>query len=68
LKPQYTAIPWLNKDQFQKIFVLSMPNRSDKRDAIALSAYVSGLQVEFIDGVDPASMSPKAYPAVNFLS
>ena len=43
-----------------------MPNRTDKRDAISLSAYVSGLDIEFIDGVDPAAMSPKAYPAVKF--
>lgn len=41
-----------------------MPNRSDKRDALALSAYLSGLEIEFIDGVDPTSISPKAYPQV----
>ncbi|KAG0645670.1 Collagen beta(1-O)galactosyltransferase 1 [Hyphodiscus hymeniophilus] len=39
-----------------------MANRSDKRDAIALSAYLSGLQVEFIDGVDPSTIPEKAYP------
>ncbi|KAE8446618.1 hypothetical protein EG329_011811 [Mollisiaceae sp. DMI_Dod_QoI] len=39
-----------------------MPSRSDKRDGIALSAYLSGLEVEFVDGVDPSLMSEKAYP------
>ena len=43
-----------------------MPNRSDKRDAIALSAYLSGLEVEFIDGVDATLMPEKAYPQVLF--
>jgi hypothetical protein len=41
-----------------------MPNRSDKRDALALSAYLSGLELEFIDGVDPATIPEKAYPQV----
>jgi hypothetical protein len=50
--------------QFQKIYVLSMPNRSDKRDALVLSAYLSGLELEFIDGVDPATIPEKAYPQV----
>ncbi|KAF2838870.1 glycosyltransferase family 25 protein [Patellaria atrata CBS 101060] len=47
---------------FQKIFILSMPNRSDKRDALTLSAYLTGLDVEFIDGVNGSLVSEKAYP------
>ena len=41
-----------------------MPNRTDKRDALALSAYLSGLEIEFNDGIDPTSVSPKALPQV----
>jgi hypothetical protein len=40
----------LTSFQFQKIFVVSMPGRTDRRDAIVLSAALSGLEVEFIDG------------------
>lgn len=45
-----------------------MPQRSDKRDQIALSAYLSGLQVEFIDGVDPSLIAQKAIPQVRIVS
>lgn len=47
---------------FQKIFILSMPDRSDKRDALILSAYMTGLDIEFIDGMPGESVSPKAVP------
>lgn len=51
--------------QFQKIFVLSMPSRTDKRDALTISAYFSGLDIEFVDGVNGSLVSPKAYPVVS---
>jgi hypothetical protein len=41
-----------------------MPNRSDKRDALALSAYLTGLEVEFIDGVNGSLVSQREYPQV----
>ncbi|KAL3425304.1 glycosyltransferase family 25 protein [Phlyctema vagabunda] len=47
---------------FQRIFVLSLPERTDKRDGIALGASLSGFQVEFVDGVRGEQMSPKAIP------
>lgn len=53
--------------QFQKIFILSMPNRSDKRDALSLSAYLTGLDIEFIDGVNGSLVSERAYPLVGAL-
>ena len=50
--------------QFQKIFVLSLPNRRDKRDAVTLSAYISGLEIEFVDGVNGSEVSTKEWPEV----
>lgn len=54
----------IDLNQFQKIFILSMPNRSDKRDGLTLAAFVTGLVVEYIDGVDGTAISQKAYPVV----
>ena len=42
-----------------------MPHRSDKRDYIALMALVSGLDIEFADGVNGSEMHPKAFPSVS---
>ncbi|RDW76142.1 hypothetical protein BP5796_06963 [Coleophoma crateriformis] len=47
---------------FQKIYVLSMPSRTDKRDALILSAHLTGIDLEFIDGVKPEEVSEKAVP------
>lgn len=41
-----------------------MPNRRDKRDALTVSAYMSGLELEFVDGVNGTQMSKKEYPDV----
>ena len=41
-----------------------MPSRTDKRDALALSAYLSGIEIEFIDGVNGSLVPERAYPAV----
>lgn len=37
--------------QFQKIFVVSMPYRTDRRDAMSLAAAFSNLEVEYADGI-----------------
>jgi GR25 family glycosyltransferase involved in LPS biosynthesis len=47
---------------FQKIFAVSMPHRTDKRDYLALMALASDLDIEFIDGVDGSLMHPKTIP------
>ncbi|RDW82818.1 hypothetical protein BP6252_03930 [Coleophoma cylindrospora] len=47
---------------FQKIYVLSMPSRTDKRDALILSAHLTGIDLEFVDGVKPEEVSEKAVP------
>ncbi|ORX96857.1 hypothetical protein BCR34DRAFT_578395 [Clohesyomyces aquaticus] len=47
---------------FQKIYAVSMPHRTDKRDYLALMAHMSGLDIEFIDGVNGSMMHPHALP------
>ncbi|KAL6410123.1 glycosyltransferase family 25 protein [Ilyonectria robusta] len=47
---------------FQKIFVIGLPERTDRRDRIILQAFLSGVDIEFIDGVLGAEISDKAIP------
>lgn len=51
---------------FEAIYVLGMPDRPDKRDAMELAATLTGLQLTWADGVDPKSMSPKAIPPARY--
>lgn len=44
-----------------------MPGRTDKRDALSISAYLTGLDIEFIDGVNGSTMPERAYPPVRIL-
>lgn len=47
---------------FQKIYVISMPSRTDKRDAMVLAAFYTGIDLEFVDAVAGADVPLKAYP------
>ncbi|OAL23793.1 hypothetical protein AYO22_06112 [Fonsecaea multimorphosa] len=47
---------------FAKVFVISMPERSDKRDAFSLQARLSNISFEVRDGVAGADVSVKALP------
>lgn len=47
---------------FSKIFVIGLPKRTDKRDALALTSALTGFRVEFIDGVKGESIPDKAVP------
>ncbi|KAH7414363.1 hypothetical protein DE146DRAFT_640017 [Phaeosphaeria sp. MPI-PUGE-AT-0046c] len=47
---------------FQKIFVLNLPFRTDRRDAMSLSAAISNIKLEYVDGVTGASIKQTAYP------
>ncbi|KAH6659305.1 hypothetical protein BKA67DRAFT_652544 [Truncatella angustata] len=49
---------------FSKILVVGLPERSDKRDAIALTSAATGFHVEFVDGVKGETIPDKAVPAV----
>ncbi len=56
---------WTNlarEQQFQKIFVVGLPSRTDRRDNMQLQASISGLEIEFIDGVKGGDVSEKAVP------
>ncbi|KAI0405464.1 glycosyltransferase family 25 protein [Xylaria palmicola] len=47
---------------FSKIFVVGLPERTDKRDALALTSALTGFHVEFVDGVKGESIPDKAVP------
>ncbi|PQE25029.1 glycosyltransferase family 25 protein [Rutstroemia sp. NJR-2017a BVV2] len=47
---------------FQKVFVLGLEERSDKRDAFVLAASLTGFRVEFIAGLKGDKLSDKARP------
>jgi hypothetical protein len=48
--------------QFQKLFVINMPERTDRRDAVSLAAAVSNMNVEFVMGVRGESIPEEALP------
>ncbi|OCL12208.1 glycosyltransferase family 25 protein, partial [Glonium stellatum] len=47
---------------FQKILVINLPSRTDRRDAMSLSAAVSDLQLDWINGVSGEDVMEKALP------
>ncbi|KAI1090599.1 glycosyltransferase family 25 protein [Rostrohypoxylon terebratum] len=47
---------------FENIFVVGLPERTDKRDAIALATSLTGFRVEWIDGVRGETIPDKAVP------
>lgn len=52
--------------QFEKVYVINLPKRTDKLDAIRLSASVTGFNFEVIKAVNGKDMSPKALPGARF--
>ena len=50
---------------FGAIFALGLPDRTDKRDAMELSAALTGLKLTWSDGVQGDAMNPKAIPPVH---
>lgn len=53
--------------QFQEVNVVSLPDRTDKRDAFAVQAALSGILYTHVDGVDGSSVLSKALPYVRSL-
>ncbi|KAF3763615.1 family 25 glycosyltransferase [Cryphonectria parasitica EP155] len=47
---------------FGKVFVVGLPERTDKRDAMTLSSSLTGFDVEWVDGVRGDSIPDKAVP------
>ena len=56
--------PRLTPKQFEKVFVVNLPERPDKLDAMRLTTYLTGFDFDVIDGVKGADLSPKALPGV----
>lgn len=52
-------------NQFEKVFVVSLPERSDKQDAMRLTASLTGFDFEILDGIKGVSLPPKALPGVS---
>ncbi|OTB15808.1 glycosyltransferase family 25 protein [Daldinia sp. EC12] len=48
--------------QFQEIFVVGLPSRTDRRDGMFLQAALSDMRIEFIDGVNGKDIPDKAIP------
>ncbi|KAL8949524.1 MAG: hypothetical protein Q9222_004381 [Ikaeria aurantiellina] len=47
---------------FEKVYVINLPKRTDKLDAIRLSSSVTGFNFDVVAGQNGADMSPKAVP------
>ena len=52
-------------NQFQKVFVVNLPGRSDKLDAISMLASLTGFSFDVMEGVQGADVPPKALPGVS---
>ncbi|VBB79661.1 Putative Glycosyltransferase Family 25 [Podospora comata] len=47
---------------FQEIFVINLPERSDRRDAMTLAAALTRLDVKWIDGIDGKDVPERVLP------
>jgi hypothetical protein len=47
---------------FERIFAIGLRERTDKRDALALMAALTGFDITWIDGVKPEDIPEKAIP------
>jgi hypothetical protein len=47
---------------FEKVFAIGLRERTDKRDALALMAALTGFDIVWIDGVKPGDIPDKAIP------
>ncbi|KAH7303740.1 hypothetical protein B0I35DRAFT_472208 [Stachybotrys elegans] len=56
------SIPRERPLPFEKIFVVGLPERTDRRDRMVLQAALSNLSIEFIDGPDGKDAADKAIP------
>jgi hypothetical protein len=48
------------------VFVITLPERRDKRDAFAVQAALSGITYRQVDGVDGQKVPEKSLPYVCF--
>jgi hypothetical protein len=54
-----------NNLQFEDVFVISLPERSDKRDALSLMSALTGFKISWIDGVRGGDVVDQAVPFVS---
>jgi hypothetical protein len=52
----------LSQQQFGAIYVINLPVRTDRRDALALMSTLNGLELEYIDGKTGNEVADKALP------
>ncbi|KAL9622094.1 MAG: hypothetical protein Q9204_008062, partial [Flavoplaca sp. TL-2023a] len=48
---------------FEKILALGLPDRSDRRDTLTMTATVNDIELEWVDAVKGSEMNKKAWPA-----
>ena len=47
---------------FERVFAVGLPERSDKRDALALTSSLTGFKTDWVDGVRGQTILDKALP------
>ncbi|KAK9311790.1 hypothetical protein V1522DRAFT_251212 [Lipomyces starkeyi] len=63
--PDVASAAWNESLGFGEVLYVSMPDRTDRQDAMNLAASMSGLKLRLINGVDGESISLKAIPDNN---
>lgn len=48
--------------QFEKLFVINLPERSDHRDALSLMGAVSDIKFDYVDAVKGETIPDRALP------
>jgi hypothetical protein len=51
-----------NRLGFERVFAVGLPERSDKRDALALTSSLTGFKIDWVDGVRGQTILDKALP------
>ncbi len=54
--------------QFENVYVLNVPGRTDKLDAMRLTASLTGFHFDIIEGVSGADVPKKALSGVSLAS
>jgi hypothetical protein len=47
---------------FERVFAVGLPERTDKRDALALTSSLTGFKTDWVDGVRGQTILDKALP------
>lgn len=63
----YSNRPFVNQIEnntlgFERVFAIGLPERSDKRDALALTSSLTGFKIDWVDGVRGQTILDKALP------